>query len=63
MKAMKNKIIPVKKLTALALTQPQNTLPIGDYTNIIRFDRTFNVVLRWMESYQMVIDANKNQIN
>ena len=60
---MKSKISDIKILTAKALTQPQNTLPIGDYTNIIRFDRTFNVVLRWMESYQMVLDANKFQIN
>lgn len=60
---MKRAITAVKKLTALALTQPKETLPAGDYTNIARWDRKFDVVLRWMESYEMVNDANKYQLN
>lgn len=50
-------------LVAKALTQPQNTLPIGDYTNIIRVDRYFKVVMKWMEAYDLVNQANFYQIN
>ena len=50
-------------LVAKALTQPQNTLPIGDFTNIIRVDRYFKVVLKWMEAYDLYNQANRFQIN
>lgn len=60
---MKHCIPARKKLTALALTQPKETLPTGDYTNIARWDRKFDVVLRWMESYELFNDANKYQLN
>lgn len=40
---MNNKIPPVKKLTALALTQPRETLPKGDYSRVIFLDNLFKV--------------------
>lgn len=60
---MKNKIPARKKLTALALTQPKESLPIGEFTHIIRIDRYFKVILKWMEAYDLYNQANKFQIN
>ena len=52
-----------KCLTAQAHTQPKETLPIGDFTNIIRVDRYFKVVMKWMEAYDLYNQANRFQIN
>ena len=60
---MKNKIPARKKLTALALTQPKESLPIGEFTKIIRIDRYFKTVNRFMEAYDLYNQANKLQLN
>lgn len=52
-----------KCLTAKALTQPKESLPIGEFTNIIRMDRYFKTVNRFMEAYDLYNQANKYQIN
>lgn len=60
---MTNKIPPVKKLTALALTQPKETLIEGYYNHILFIDRKFDVINRWMEAYDLYNIANEKQLN
>lgn len=50
-------------LLVQAKNQPYETRPQGDYTTILRKDRYFNIVMKWMEAYQLFNDANKYQIN
>lgn len=60
---MKHVIPARKKLTALALTQPQETPLIGEYNHILFIDRYFKTVNRWMECYDLVKEANFKQLN
>lgn len=60
---MKKQIPSVKKLTALALTQPKETFIRGYYNHILFIDRKFDVINRWMECYDLVNQANETQLN
>ena len=58
-----NKILTVKKLTALALTQPKETFIKGHYDHILFIDRYFKTINRWMECYDLINLANNKQLN
>ena len=58
---MKHCIPAIKKLTALALTQPKETIPQGDYSRVYLKDRLFDVKIKSaIEMHQLTEIKNHN---